>query len=179
MGFAYDLNGHGNHIVRAGFGMYYDNTFQNIPLFMEQQANNTIFQTAFGIGTDARSVPGTGFTLANWNIINSPFPVIPAASSALNPGSTGRLMDPNYRTPVTEECNGGYTWAINVRLYSKRNMFTCSACTRTRPLTWTPIFRSIPTTSPRSAEPVSRAASSVRWTLPWLQRANRYGQRAR
>ena len=28
--------------------MYYDNTFQNIPLFMEQQANNTIFQTAFG-----------------------------------------------------------------------------------------------------------------------------------
>src|SRR6476659_1823272 len=39
IGFAYDLNGHGNHIVRAGFGMYYDNTFQNIPLFMEQQAN--------------------------------------------------------------------------------------------------------------------------------------------
>ena len=22
-------------------------------------------------------------------------------------------MDPNYRTPVTEEFNGGYTWAIN------------------------------------------------------------------
>ncbi len=22
-------------------------------------------------------------------------------------------MDPNYRTPVTEELNGGYTWAIN------------------------------------------------------------------
>ena len=44
IGFAYDLNGHGNHIVRAGFGMYYDNTFQNIPLFMEQQANQTIFR---------------------------------------------------------------------------------------------------------------------------------------
>ena len=23
------------------------------------------------------------------------------------------MMDPNYRTPVTEEFNGGYTWAIN------------------------------------------------------------------
>ena len=22
-------------------------------------------------------------------------------------------MDPNYRTPVTEEFNGGYTWSIN------------------------------------------------------------------
>src|SRR5262249_11164374 len=37
VGFAYDLTGHGNHVVRGGFGMYYDNTFQNIPLFMEQQ----------------------------------------------------------------------------------------------------------------------------------------------
>ena len=114
IGFAYDLNGHGNHVVRAGFGMYYDNTFQNIPLFMEQQANNTIFQQAFGIGPGPDPIPGQpGFTLANWNIINSPLPVIPPPSSALNPGSTGRLMDPNYRTPVTEELNGGYTWAIN------------------------------------------------------------------
>jgi outer membrane receptor protein involved in Fe transport len=114
VGFAYDLNGHGNHILRAGFGMYYDNTFQNIPLFMEQQANNTIFQTAFAIGPTPDPIPGQpGFTLANWNVINSPFPVIPPASAALNGGSTGRLMDPNYRTPVTEEWNGGYTWAIN------------------------------------------------------------------
>jgi len=115
VGIAYDLNGHGNHIVRAGFGMYYDNTFQNIPLFMEQQANNTIFQTAFAIGpSPGDAIPGQpGFTLANWNVINSPFPVIPAASHNLNPGSTGRILDPNYRTPVTEEFNGGYTWAIN------------------------------------------------------------------
>jgi hypothetical protein len=114
VGIAYDLNGHGNHIVRAGFGMYYDNTFQNIPLFMEQQANNTIFQTAFAIGPTPDPIPGRpGFTLANWNVINSPFPVIPPASATLNGGSTGRIMDPNYRTPVTEEFNGGYTWAIN------------------------------------------------------------------
>jgi hypothetical protein len=114
IGFAYDLNGHGNHIIRAGFGMYYDNTFQNIPLFMEQQANNTIFQTAFSIGPSGSDiVPGTGIPLSNWNVINSPPPVIPAPSHNLNPGSTGRLMDPDYRTPVTEEFNGGYTWAIN------------------------------------------------------------------
>ena len=39
--------------------------------------------------------------------------MIPAPSHNLNPGSTGRFMDPNYRTPVTEEFNGGYTWSIN------------------------------------------------------------------
>jgi Carboxypeptidase regulatory-like domain/TonB dependent receptor len=112
VGFAYDLNGHGNHIVRAGFGMYYDNTFQNIPLFMEQQANNTIFQTAFAIsGSDI--VPGTGIPLDKWRFGIDPLPTIPGPSHDLAPGSTGRIMDPNYRTPVTEEFNGGYTWAIN------------------------------------------------------------------
>jgi hypothetical protein len=111
VGFAYDLTGHGNHVLRGGFGMYYDNTFQNIPLFMEQQANSTIFQTAFAIsGSDI--VPGTGLTVDQWHV-GDPLPTIPAASSQLTPGSTGRLMDPNYRTPVTEAFNGGYTWAIN------------------------------------------------------------------
>ncbi|HST79059.1 MAG TPA: TonB-dependent receptor [Verrucomicrobiae bacterium] len=112
IGLAYDLSGHGNHILRAGFGMYYDNTFQNIPLFMEQQANDTIFQTAFAIsGSD--TVPGTGIPLSSWRFGIDPLPVIPAPSHDLTDGSTGRLMDPNYRTPVTEEWNGGYTWSIN------------------------------------------------------------------
>jgi hypothetical protein len=111
VGFAYDLTGHGNHLVRGGFGMYYDNTFQNIPLFMEQQSNSTIFQQAFSIaGTEV--VPGTGITLDKWHL-GDPFPTIPVASPQLLPNSVGRLMDPNYRTPVTEEFNGGYTWAIN------------------------------------------------------------------
>src|SRR5713101_6028446 len=62
VGFAFDLTGHGNHVLRGGFGMYYGNTFQNIPLFMEQQSNTTIFQTAFSIsGSDP--VPGTGIPL--------------------------------------------------------------------------------------------------------------------
>lgn len=112
VGFAYDLTGHGNQVVRGGFGMYYDNTFQNIPLFMEQQANPTIFQTAFSLSNAGDIVPGTGITLGNWHLGN-PMPTIPAPQAQLTAGSIGRLMDPNYRTPVTEEWNGGYTWAIN------------------------------------------------------------------
>jgi len=111
LGLAYDLTGNGHHLIRAGFGMYFDNTFQNIPLFMEQQANATIFQQAFSLsGSDP--VPGTGLTLDQWHV-GSPLPPTPAASSQLAPLSIGRLMDPSYRTPVTEELNGGYTWAIN------------------------------------------------------------------
>jgi outer membrane receptor protein involved in Fe transport len=111
VGLAYDLTGHGNHVLRAGYGMYYGNTFQNIPLFMEQQSNPTIFQTAFSIsGSDP--VPGTGIPLNQWRFGVDPLPTIPAPSHDLTPGSIGRIMDPNYRNPVTEEWNGGYTWSI-------------------------------------------------------------------
>jgi hypothetical protein len=112
IGLAYDLNGQGKHLIRAGFGMYYDNTFQNIPLFMEQQANNTIFQTAFTLsGSD--NVPVANVPLSQWALGVNALPTAPAPSHDLTPGSVGRIMDPNYRTPVTEEFNGGYTWAIN------------------------------------------------------------------
>lgn len=112
IGLAYDLTGQGKHIFRAGFGMYYDNTFQNIPLFMEQQANATIFQTAFSLsGSDP--VPGAGVNLDQWALGVNSLPTIPAPSHDLTPGSTGRIMDPNYRTPVTEEFNAGYTWAVS------------------------------------------------------------------
>jgi hypothetical protein len=112
VGFAYDLTGHGNHVLRGGFGMYYGNTFQNIPLFMEQQANNTIFQTAFSI-SGSQVVPGTGIPLSSWRFGVDPMPVIPPPTHALNPGATGRIMDPNYQNPVTEEWNAGYTWSLN------------------------------------------------------------------
>jgi hypothetical protein len=113
VGFAYDLTGAGKHVLRGGFGMYYGNTFQNIPLFMEQQANPTLFQGVFSISGAGDIVPGTGLTLSQWQYGISPFPTLPPPSSTLNSGSTGRLIDPNYRNPVTEEFNLGYTWAVN------------------------------------------------------------------
>ena len=114
VGFAYDVTGTGKHIARGGFGLYYGNIFQNIPLFMEQMANPTVFQTVLSLTTPTDIVTGTGIPLGNWRYGVDPFPVIPPPSSQLAPGSVGRLMDPNYRNPVTEEFNGGYSWAPNV-----------------------------------------------------------------
>jgi outer membrane receptor protein involved in Fe transport len=44
VGFAWDVAGTGQHVLRGGFGLYYGNVFQNIPLFMEQMSNPTVFQ---------------------------------------------------------------------------------------------------------------------------------------
>jgi hypothetical protein len=113
VGFAYDLTGRGKHVVRGGFGLYFGNVFQNIPLFMEQMSNPTVFGTVLSLSAPGDAVPGTGKTLGQWQYGIDPLPTIPAPSSQLSPGSVGRLMDPNYRNPVTEEFNLGYSWALN------------------------------------------------------------------
>ncbi|HXN95226.1 MAG TPA: hypothetical protein VN879_12015 [Candidatus Acidoferrales bacterium] len=114
VGFAYDLTGRSKHVIRGGYGLYFGNVFQNIPLFMEQQANATIFQTLFDITDPVKdTVPGTNIPLGQWRYGVDPMPTINPPSSQLNPGSIGRLMAPNYRNPVTEEFNGGYSWALN------------------------------------------------------------------
>ena len=114
IGFSYDLTGKGNHVLRGGYGLYFGNVFQNIPLFMEQMSNPTVFQTVFSLSDPVKDiVPGTGIPLGQWRYGKDPMPTIPAPSSELASGSTGRLMDPHYRDPMTEEFNIGYTWGIN------------------------------------------------------------------
>src|SRR5260370_21803601 len=113
VGFAYDLTGAGRHVVRGGFGLYFGNVFQNIPLFMEQMSNATVFQTVLSLTSSSDAVPGTGKTLGQWQYGIDPLPTIPPPSSQLAAGSGGRLMDPNYRNPVTEEVNGGDSCALN------------------------------------------------------------------
>ncbi|MBV8553171.1 MAG: TonB-dependent receptor [Acidobacteriaceae bacterium] len=113
VGFAYDLTGTGRHVFRGGFGLYFGNVFQNIPLFMEQMSNPTVFQTVLSLSSPTDTVTGTGVTLGNWRYGVDPMPVIPPPSTQLAAGSVGRLIDPNYRNPVAEEFNGGYSWSPN------------------------------------------------------------------
>jgi hypothetical protein len=49
----------------------------------------------------------------NWQFGISPSPCLPGPSAQLADGSVGRLIDPNYRNPVAEEFNLGYSWAVN------------------------------------------------------------------
>lgn len=116
IGFAYDLTGRGKHVLRGGFGLYFGNVFQNIPLFMEQLANPTIFQTALSISAPTDPLP-CGGTLGSFSYTQANIAAqeacLPGPSSTLADGSVGRLVDPNYRNPVTEEFNLGYSWAIN------------------------------------------------------------------
>jgi hypothetical protein len=119
VGLAYDLTGGGKHILRAGYGLYFGQTFINIPLFMEQQANTTLFSTA----TYSNSVaPGTtsgtstalpgGELLQNYRFGVDPLiPQLPGGTQ-LPGGATGRIIDPTYRNPYSEQANVGYAWQV-------------------------------------------------------------------
>ena len=120
VGFAYDLTGAAKHVLRGGFGLYFGNTFQNIPLFMEQQSNPTIFQTVLSLSAGTDPVPCFGGPapsqwkpLSQWQFGISPSPCLPGPSAQLANGSVGRIIDPDYRNPVAEEFNLGYSWALN------------------------------------------------------------------
>jgi len=112
VGFAYDLTGSGKFLLRGGYGLYYGNVFQNIPIFMEQQHNATIFQTVLSLSDPNDPVPGTAQTLGSYRFGVDPTPTF-AASSELVTGSVGRVINPDYRNPVSEEFNIGTSMQIN------------------------------------------------------------------
>jgi hypothetical protein len=112
VGFAWDMKSDGRHVIRGGYGLYYGQTFLNIPLFMIQQINPTIFVSVFSIAS-GDLVPGTNILLSNWRFGIDPLPTIPPPPTQLPNNSTGRIMDPDYQNPFTQQWNAGYAWQLN------------------------------------------------------------------
>lgn len=116
IGLAYDLTGSGKHVIRAGYGLYFGQIFQNIPLFMEQQANASLFTTVAytspGPGSPAASVLPNGELLSAWRFGVDPNPAQAPGATQLPTGATGQIMDPHYRNPYSEQWNGGYAWQV-------------------------------------------------------------------
>ena len=112
IGLAWDVTGSGKHVVRAGYGLYYGQTFINETLFMEQQANASVFGTATytnsvvpGTTSGTSSALPSGELLQNYRFgIDPLIAQLPGATQLAN-GATGRLVDPNYRNPYSEQAN--------------------------------------------------------------------------
>ncbi len=119
-GFAYDLTGSGHHVIRGGYGIYYGQIFENIPLFTEQQENNPIYTGTLNLTSSgptdptASLIPGTNLTLNNFRYGVDPNPAVPLPASGVLPaGSTGRLLNPGYHNPYNQEWNLAYSWQLS------------------------------------------------------------------
>lgn len=121
IGFAYDITGSGHHLIRGGYGIYYGQIFQNIPLFTEQQENPIIYTGTLNLNSagagdpKASVVPGTnGILLSNYRYGVDPLPVVPLPAAGVLPaGSTGRLLNPAYHNPYNQEFNLAYSWQLS------------------------------------------------------------------
>jgi hypothetical protein len=115
-GLVYSLTNSGKHVLRLGYGLYFGQIFQNIPLFMEQQANANLFTTvsytSSGPGSPTASVLPNGELLSAWRFGIDPIPPQAPGGSQLSTGATGQMMDPNYRNPYSEQWNGGYSYQV-------------------------------------------------------------------
>ncbi|HUJ50679.1 MAG TPA: carboxypeptidase regulatory-like domain-containing protein, partial [Bryobacteraceae bacterium] len=115
-GLAYDLTGSEKHILRFGYGLYYGQIFQNIPLFMEQQANSSLFTTvaytSSGPGSASASALPSGQLLSAFRFGIDPLPPQAPGAAQLPAGATGQMMDPHYTNPYSEQWNAGYSWQV-------------------------------------------------------------------
>src|SRR5439155_20396478 len=89
IGFAFDPNGQGKTVIRGGYGVFFDQIFQNLTLFSLQQTNPTIYQTVLD---RFNSDVGVG-QLANFRYGIDPLPVPSgtARNTDLEVGAFGRI----------------------------------------------------------------------------------------
>jgi len=94
VGFAWDIHGNARSVVRGGYGIYFDQSFLNVPLFAVQLANPEIYASFLNDGDNLA--------------IDSAPPTIPRPLSNPLPGSRGRTIDPNFVAPYSQQSNVGF-----------------------------------------------------------------------
>ncbi|HEX2491823.1 MAG TPA: TonB-dependent receptor, partial [Blastocatellia bacterium] len=104
-GFAYDPKGDGRMVIRGGYGIFYDQLFQNLTLFSLTQSNPELFQTAL---TLVNNSVGVG-QLSTFRFGIDPLPQPPAgfSFSELAFGGFGRINDPNASEPYIQKFSIG------------------------------------------------------------------------
>ena len=112
IGFAYDVSGNGRTVIRGGYGIFYDQIFQNLSLFSLSQSGPEIFSTILNLTNTA---VGVG-QLANYRYGVDPLPAPPTPDySVLPTGAFGRINDPRVEEAYVQKFSIGFQKALGAR----------------------------------------------------------------
>ena len=109
LGFAWDLGGRAVTVIRGGYGIFYDQLFQNLTLFSLSQSGPEIFSTLLNL---TNSNVGVG-QLADYRYGIDPLPPPPTPDYSILPdGAFGRINDPNAQEPFVQKVSLGFQHAL-------------------------------------------------------------------
>jgi hypothetical protein len=116
LGFAYDINGDGSFVTRGGYGLFYDQIFQNLTIFSMTQSGPEFYSQVIGL---TNTNVGVG-QMPTFRYGVDPLPTPPPFTyAALPPGSFGRINDPNASDPYVHTVSIGVeriltgTWVVS------------------------------------------------------------------
>jgi hypothetical protein len=166
IGFAWDATGNGKLVIRGGYGIAFDQIFQNLTLFGLQLSNRFIYTTVL-------SCPGSPGcpNFATYRPFTDPLPTPPAFSTSLPVGSSPvRINDPHLTDPYSQQWSLGGAWefrpdwAFSVDYYHTLGIHEQRALNANPQLQalCDPLFRGgLPTTDPRCVRPNTAGADGI------------------
>ncbi len=105
LGFVYDVTGDASSVVRGGYGLFFDQIFQNLTIFSLAQSGPEIYSQVMAF---TNSSVGVG-QLPNYRFGTDPLPAPPAFNyTQLATGAFGRITDPNARDPYVHKISIGF-----------------------------------------------------------------------
>lgn len=117
LGFAYDPTGRGKTVIRGGYGIFYDQIFQNLSLFSAVQSQPQVFQSAINLSRPA-GAPDPTSPLFSFRYGTDPLPTVPAGFNYSNliTGSVGRINDPDATEPYIQKWSLGFQHELTPNL---------------------------------------------------------------
>ncbi len=107
LGFTYDASGDGRHLVRGGWGIYYDFPYTNATILFPASAVQSSYGVVYNVANPngIRNADGTFFRPGQ--------PLPPNQLPGADIAPPNEVASPTLATPYSQQASLGYSWQVN------------------------------------------------------------------